>query len=104
MIGRDHELRQLTRLVASGRPQVAIIGGEPGIGKTRLTQEFLDTLPPETVVLVGHAEPGSLARPTNSCWTPSTQPAGWAAPRASTPRSPRSSIPASARSSGCTPA
>jgi DNA-binding CsgD family transcriptional regulator len=63
MIGRDHELRQLTRLVASARPQVAIIGGEPGIGKTRLTQEFLDTLPPETVVLVGHAEPGSLARP-----------------------------------------
>lgn len=63
MIGRDHELRQLTRLVASGRPQVAIIGGEPGIGKTRLTQEFLDTLPPDTVVLVGHAEPGSLARP-----------------------------------------
>jgi len=63
MIGRDHELRQLTRLVASGRPQVAIIGGEPGIGKTRLTQELLDTVPPETVVLVGHAEPGSLARP-----------------------------------------
>lgn len=63
MIGRDHELRQLTRLVASRRPQVAIIGGEPGIGKTRLTQEFLDTLPTETVVLIGHAEPGSLARP-----------------------------------------
>ncbi|NUT36302.1 MAG: AAA family ATPase, partial [Hamadaea sp.] len=63
MIGRDHELRQLTRLVASRRPQVAIVGGEPGIGKTRLTQEFLATLPEETVVLVGHAEPGSLARP-----------------------------------------
>ncbi|MEV0274428.1 AAA family ATPase [Hamadaea sp. NPDC050747] len=63
MIGRDHELRQLTRLVASGRPQVAIVGGEPGIGKTRLIQEFLPTLPEGTVVLVGHAEPGSLARP-----------------------------------------
>jgi DNA-binding NarL/FixJ family response regulator len=63
MIGRDHELRQLTRLVASRRPQVAIVGGEPGIGKTRLIQELLPTLPDGTVVLIGHAEPGSLARP-----------------------------------------
>jgi DNA-binding CsgD family transcriptional regulator len=63
MIGRDHELRQLARLVASRRPQVAIVGGEPGIGKTRLIQEFLPSLPEGTVVLVGHAEPGSLARP-----------------------------------------
>ncbi len=63
MIGRDSELRRLTRLAASGQPEVAIIAGEPGIGKTRLVRELLDGLPPETVVLVGHAEPGSLARP-----------------------------------------
>jgi DNA-binding CsgD family transcriptional regulator len=63
MIGRDHELRQLTRLVVARRPAVAIVGGEPGIGKTRLIQEVRSTLSPETVVLVGHAEPGSLARP-----------------------------------------
>jgi DNA-binding CsgD family transcriptional regulator len=63
MIGRDHELRQLTRLVVARRPAVAIVGGEPGIGKTRLIQEFLPTLPPETLVLLGQAEPGSLARP-----------------------------------------
>jgi DNA-binding CsgD family transcriptional regulator len=63
MIGRDHELRQLTQLVVARRPAVAIVGGEPGIGKTRLIQEFLPTLSPETVVLIGHAEPGSLARP-----------------------------------------
>jgi DNA-binding CsgD family transcriptional regulator/tetratricopeptide (TPR) repeat protein len=63
MIGRDHELRQLSRLVASPRSEVAIVAGEPGIGKTRLIHELLATLPPETVVLVGHAEPGSLARP-----------------------------------------
>jgi len=63
MVGRDHELRQLSRLVASPRPEVAIIAGEPGIGKTRLIHELLATLPPETVVLIGQAEPGSLARP-----------------------------------------
>ncbi|GAA5194915.1 helix-turn-helix transcriptional regulator [Rugosimonospora acidiphila] len=63
MIGRDHELRQLTRLAASPRPQVVIVAGEPGIGKTRLIQELLAALPPRTVTLVGHAEPGSLARP-----------------------------------------
>jgi DNA-binding CsgD family transcriptional regulator/tetratricopeptide (TPR) repeat protein len=63
MIGRDHELRQLSRLVASSRPEVAIVAGEPGIGKTRLIQELLATLPPQTVVLIGHAEPGSLSRP-----------------------------------------
>jgi len=64
MIGRDRELRQLTQLASSpDRTQVAIVGGEAGIGKTRLIQEVLATLAPETVVLVGHAEPGSLARP-----------------------------------------
>ncbi len=63
MIGRDSELRRLTRLASSGQPEVAIIAGEPGIGKTRLVRELLDGLAPETVVLVGHAEPGSLARP-----------------------------------------
>ncbi|HEU4397945.1 MAG TPA: AAA family ATPase, partial [Actinomycetota bacterium] len=63
MIGRDRELRQLTQLAAAGQPQVAIIAGEPGIGKTRLIQELLAGLPAETVVLVGQAEPGSLARP-----------------------------------------
>jgi DNA-binding CsgD family transcriptional regulator len=63
MIGRDPELRQLTQLAASGRPELAILAGEPGVGKTRLVQELLAALPPETVVLVGHAEPESLARP-----------------------------------------
>ncbi|MEV4759954.1 AAA family ATPase [Micromonospora sp. NPDC049559] len=63
MIGRDHELGRLTRLVAAPRPQVAMVAGEPGIGKTRLIQELLARLPQQTVILVGHAEPGSLARP-----------------------------------------
>jgi DNA-binding CsgD family transcriptional regulator/tetratricopeptide (TPR) repeat protein len=66
MIGREHELRQLAQLAAApgpGRPQVAIVAGEPGIGKTRLVQELLRALPADRAVLVGHAEPDSLARP-----------------------------------------
>ncbi|HLK42645.1 MAG TPA: AAA family ATPase, partial [Thermoleophilia bacterium] len=63
MVGRDAELRELTRLARSGRCEVALIAGEPGIGKTRLVQELLGTLPAGTAVLVGRAEPGSLARP-----------------------------------------
>src|SRR6187551_785714 len=63
MIGRVRELRQLKRLAATQRPQVAIVAGEPGIGKTRLMLELLESLPDEVVTLVGRAEPGSLARP-----------------------------------------
>jgi DNA-binding CsgD family transcriptional regulator len=63
MIGRDQELRRLAQLAEARQPHVAILAGEPGIGKTRLVHELLASLPPETVVLVGHAEPGSLARP-----------------------------------------
>ena len=54
---------RLQRLAASRRPGVAMVSGEPGVGKTRLIQEFLATLGADTVVLVGQAEPGSLSRP-----------------------------------------
>ncbi|MEV6347571.1 AAA family ATPase [Actinoplanes sp. NPDC051851] len=63
MIGREGELRRLARLASAREPAVAIIAGEPGIGKTRLVHELLNRLPAETVVLVGQAEPGSLSRP-----------------------------------------
>ncbi|HEY1485988.1 MAG TPA: ATP-binding protein, partial [Micromonosporaceae bacterium] len=63
MVGRDHELRHLAQLVTAPRSQVAIIAGEPGIGKTRLVGELIAALPESTLVFVGHAEPGSLARP-----------------------------------------
>ena len=63
MIGRDAELRQLTQLASAGRPELAILAGEPGIGKTRLVHELLAAVPAGTVILVGHAEPESLARP-----------------------------------------
>ncbi|MFC6018083.1 ATP-binding protein [Plantactinospora solaniradicis] len=63
MIGRESELRRLAQLASAREPAVAIIAGEPGIGKTRLVHELLTTVPAETVVLVGQAEPGSLSRP-----------------------------------------
>ncbi|GAA1812951.1 hypothetical protein GCM10009682_37650 [Luedemannella flava] len=63
MIGRQRELRRLSQLAVARRPEVAIVAGEPGIGKTRMVSELLDGLPEGTVTLVGHAEPGSLARP-----------------------------------------
>jgi DNA-binding CsgD family transcriptional regulator len=63
MIGRESELRRLARLASSREPAVALIAGEPGIGKTRLVHELLTALPAGTVVLVGQAEPGSLSRP-----------------------------------------
>ncbi|GAB2600335.1 LuxR family transcriptional regulator [Paractinoplanes abujensis] len=63
MIGRESELRRLAQLASAREPAVAIIAGEPGIGKTRLVHELLATLPATTVVLVGQAEPSSLSRP-----------------------------------------
>jgi DNA-binding CsgD family transcriptional regulator len=63
MVGRDHELHRLMRLVSSPRPHVAIVAGEPGIGKTRLIGEFLAGVPDGTVVIAGDAQPGSLGRP-----------------------------------------
>jgi len=63
MVGRDAELGQLTRLASSDRSEVAVVAGEPGIGKTRLVEELLATVPGNPVLLVGHAEPGSLALP-----------------------------------------
>ncbi len=63
MIGREDELRRLVPLDSAPDTGVAILAGEPGIGKTRLVHELLGVLPPGTTVLVGQAEPGSLGRP-----------------------------------------
>ncbi len=43
-IGRDTELARLTAALAEadgGAPQAVLLGGEAGVGKTRLTEEFL---------------------------------------------------------------
>lgn len=64
MIGRADELERLARLVDAGQsPAVALVGGEAGVGKTRLVRELIDQLPAGTVVHAGQADPGSLGRP-----------------------------------------
>jgi DNA-binding CsgD family transcriptional regulator len=63
MVGRDAELRRLVRLAASSQPQVVLVAGEAGIGKSRLVQELLATVVPETRALIGMADAGALGRP-----------------------------------------
>jgi len=62
MVGRERPLQQLMGLLDCSS-SVALVGGEAGVGKTRLIREFLDRLPDGTVVLAGQADPGSLGRP-----------------------------------------
>jgi DNA-binding CsgD family transcriptional regulator/tetratricopeptide (TPR) repeat protein len=72
MIGRQEELTRLLELAGVTGPtpsaplpgtRIALLAGEPGIGKTRLTRELIRRLPATATVLVGEAEPGSLGRP-----------------------------------------
>jgi DNA-binding CsgD family transcriptional regulator len=66
MIGRASELDRLTNLIASGPdgvPTVALVGGEAGVGKTRLVRELVERVPAGVPILAGQAEPGALGRP-----------------------------------------
>jgi DNA-binding CsgD family transcriptional regulator len=64
MVGREAELLELRRQLDVDRnPQVALVTGEAGVGKSRLVREFLSLLPPGTIVLGGQAEEGDLHRP-----------------------------------------
>src|SRR6185437_1684148 len=63
MVGRADELRRLSVLVDGGSPAVAILAGEPGIGKTRLIQELIAAQPAQMPILSGQADPGALSRP-----------------------------------------
>jgi Mg-chelatase subunit ChlI len=63
MVGRADELARLRELATTtGEPAVALIGGEAGIGKTRLVNE-LATLPPTLPVLAGQGSQGAPSRP-----------------------------------------
>ena len=64
MVGRDHELDLLRsiygRLAASGRAQLVTVYGDPGIGKSRLTREFVawaEEQPSPPAVLRGRCLP-----------------------------------------------
>ena len=69
MIGRHAALHRLVGLVeaaevgCSDGPEIALVSGEAGIGKTRLLREFIDALPSSVTVLTTQARPGSLGRP-----------------------------------------
>src|SRR5450631_2066541 len=64
MVGRAAELSRLAALVDRGpAPAIAIVGGEAGVGKTRLVRELVAQLPAGTTVHAGQADPGSLGRP-----------------------------------------
>jgi ATP/maltotriose-dependent transcriptional regulator MalT len=64
MVGRDGELAQLRRLATMATaPTIALIGGEPGIGKTRLASELTGAVAPETTLLLGQADSTGFAQP-----------------------------------------
>ena len=63
MVGRAAELRRLkSRADGLTEPRVVMLSGEAGVGKSRLVQEFVETLG-DRPILIGHAEPGPLGRP-----------------------------------------
>jgi DNA-binding NarL/FixJ family response regulator len=57
MVGRSrelHELRERFTVAREGDPQVVVISGEAGIGKSRLVAEFADSLDSQARLVVGH--------------------------------------------------
>lgn len=87
MVGRSAALQRLRGLIDSAEvaaldaPEVALVSGEPGIGKTRLLRELLERLPADVTVLGTQAQPGSLGRPFDvigQLATPGTDPAAGA--------------------------
>ncbi|WP_165492059.1 ATP-binding protein [Egibacter rhizosphaerae] len=66
MVGREAELAALRALLGrvpgdDGLPPVAVVGGEAGVGKTRLLRELCETT--DARVLAAQAQEGDAARP-----------------------------------------
>ena len=68
MVGRTAALARLTGLfdaigvAAVDTPELVLVSGEAGIGKTRLLQEFTARLPSGVTSMLAAAQPGSLGR------------------------------------------
>ncbi|MCC6238363.1 MAG: AAA family ATPase [Dehalococcoidia bacterium] len=79
-VGREAELQRLKLAVAAaadGRGRVVLIGGEPGIGKTRLIEELLDDgALPVARVLWGRCWEPDFAPPPFWPWIEALEPLG----------------------------
>ncbi len=63
MVGRAEQLDRLLDALAGPGPGIVLIGGEAGIGKSRLVEELRERLGPDVLVVAGQAEPGGLGHP-----------------------------------------
>jgi DNA-binding CsgD family transcriptional regulator len=72
MVGRARPFARLAGIVDAAdvmtgdQAAVALVSGEPGIGKTRLVRELLDSLPPRVTTVGITAQPGSMGRPLDA--------------------------------------
>src|SRR5207302_8898046 len=65
-VGRSIELARLAAMVPTGvdsAPEVAFLGGEAGVGKSRLTRELAAATAARGIVLAGQAAQGTPGRP-----------------------------------------
>jgi DNA-binding SARP family transcriptional activator len=66
LVGREKALRRLERAYAeacAGRGQVVLVSGEPGVGKSRLMQDFATGLEDQALVLTGVSQPNGQTPP-----------------------------------------
>jgi DNA-binding CsgD family transcriptional regulator len=72
MVGRARPFARLAGLVdaaevmTADQPAVSLVSGEPGIGKTRLVREIVDSLPGHVTTIGVIAQPGSMGRPLDA--------------------------------------
>ncbi|HZB43153.1 MAG TPA: AAA family ATPase, partial [Ilumatobacter sp.] len=72
MVGRARPFARLAGIVdaaevmTSEQPAVALVSGEPGIGKTRLVREIVASLPSRVTTIAVTAQPGSMGRPLDA--------------------------------------
>ena len=70
-VGRQAEYETLLKKLAeaqNGRGSVVLLAGEPGIGKTRLTEEFCEHASSSATVIRGNCYEGDVAAPFGP-WT-----------------------------------